>query len=324
MSSNSVTASAPGKLMLLGEHAVVYGYPCIVTAVDQRMRVAVQRTDASLFHLLAPDVKIDAYQKPIDTLQQGDIPKGARFIEQALAFYRDAHPFSGGIHVTTSSEFSSLFGFGSSSASTVAFLTSLDGAMGTKLSPRAIFDLAYTTVLAVQGKGSGFDVASAVWGGTMHYVRGGEVVEPLPDHAFTIIVGYTGVKADTVSIMTRVAEKAQVNQARVDTLYKHMGKLVRQAVDAYSQHDWARFGQLMDEDQVLLKDLGVSSEVIDRLILSAKKGGALGAKLSGAGVGDCMIALGSPETALSISSAIADAGGTVLSARVHAQGARVE
>ena len=320
----SVTASAPGKLMLLGEHAVVYGYPCIVTAVDQRMRATVERRDDPIFALAAPDVKIDAYEKSINALLVGDIPKGARFIEQALVFYREVHPFGGGLHVTTSSDFSPLFGFGSSSASTVAFLKAIDGLMKTNLNERAIFELAYKTVLAVQGKGSGFDVASATWGGTLHYARGGEIAETLADYPYTLIVGYTGVKADTVSIVTRVAEEATKDQARVDGLYRQMGELVVKAHEAFLAEDWVLFGGFMDEDQILLSDLGVSSDILDRLIVASKNAGALGAKLSGAGIGDCMIALGTPETEKDIAAAITSAGGTVLPVRVHAEKASVE
>ena len=317
----TVTASAPGKLMLLGEHAVVYKHPCIVTAVDQRMRATVEHISDPVFELTAPDVKLDKYTKPIADLMKGETPKGARFVEQALSFYHEKYSFDGGIRVTTSSDFSPLFGFGSSSASTVAFLKALDGVCGTGLDARGIFDLAFKTVLAVQGKGSGFDVASAAWGGTLHYARGGEVAEPLPDHPFTLIVGYTGVKADTVSIVTRVAEEAKKNQARVDGLYASMGELVTRARAAFINQDWVQFGRLMDEDQLLLSELGVSSEILDRLIAAARGAGALGAKLSGAGVGDCMIALGTPETAQAITDAITNAGGTVIPARVHAPAA---
>src|SRR5258708_16983686 len=118
-----ITVSAPGKLMLFGEHAVVYGKPCIVTACDQRMKVTVELLDKPLFQLNAPDVQIENYQKPIAQLGKGDIPKGAKFVEIALYnFYND---YKGGIRIITKSEFSSQFGFGSSSASTVCTVKAL-------------------------------------------------------------------------------------------------------------------------------------------------------------------------------------------------------
>jgi mevalonate kinase len=121
-----------------------------------------------------------------------------------------------------------------------------------------------------------------------------------------------------------VAEEAKKDQARIDNLYANMGQLVVEAKKAFLLKDWEALGARMDDDQELLKALGVSSDILDRLIVAAKSGGALGAKLSGAGGGDCMIALGTPDTAAAIASAIAAAGGTVLPVRVHAEGARVE
>src|SRR3989344_1005447 len=82
--NNSITVSAPGKLMLLGEHAVVYGRPCIVTAVGQRMKATVELTNEPIFHLNAPDAQVENYTKPMSELGKGDISKGAKFVEIAV------------------------------------------------------------------------------------------------------------------------------------------------------------------------------------------------------------------------------------------------
>ena len=81
---NKVTISAPGKLMLLGEHAVVYNHPCLVTAVDQRMRATAEILDVLEFQLDAEDVNVLGYKKPLSELGVGDIPKGAKFVEIAI------------------------------------------------------------------------------------------------------------------------------------------------------------------------------------------------------------------------------------------------
>ena len=81
---NKITVSAPGKLMLLGEHAVVYNHPCLVTAVDQRMRATVEVLGVPEFQLEAEDVKVTGYKKPLGELGVGDIPKGAQFVEIAI------------------------------------------------------------------------------------------------------------------------------------------------------------------------------------------------------------------------------------------------
>src|SRR6185369_13396154 len=121
----SITVSAPGKLMLFGEHAVVYNHPCLVTAVDQRMRVTIEVLENFTFHLDAPDVRVVDYKKPMNELGKGEIPKGAQFIEIAVKNFVEKYGLQSGLHIKTKSEFSSQFGFGSSSAATVCVMKAL-------------------------------------------------------------------------------------------------------------------------------------------------------------------------------------------------------
>ncbi|KKQ37462.1 MAG: Mevalonate kinase, partial [Candidatus Levybacteria bacterium GW2011_GWC2_37_7] len=99
--NKKIIVSAPGKLMLLGEHAVVYNHPCLVTAVDQRMRATVETLDTLEFQLDAEDVKVTGYRKPLSELGVGDIPKGAKFVEIALKNINEKYPLKSGIRITT-------------------------------------------------------------------------------------------------------------------------------------------------------------------------------------------------------------------------------
>lgn len=319
-----IKISAPGKLMLLGEHAVVYGHPCIATAVDQRMKATVTHLEEPIFELEAADVDVQAYKKPLTEIGKGDIPKGAKFVEIALQNFLQKYPIKGGVRVKTSSEFSSLFGFGSSSASTVCALKAFSELFAVKLTPKELFDIAYKTVLDIQGKGSGFDVAAAIYGGTFYFVTGGKVIEPLAIKELPMIVGYTGVKADTTTLIKQVAEKKEKNPEKVERVFQAITKLVEEVKQKMLEGDWERVGKLMDFNQEYLRDLGVSSEKLEALISAAKKAGAWGAKLSGAGGGDCMIALGPNEKREAIQKAIADAGGQVIDVRLNAEGVRIE
>lgn len=321
---SKITVSAPGKLMLLGEHAVVYNHPCLATAVDQRMKLAVEILDVFEFQLEAEDAKVTAYKKPLTGLEKGDIPKGAKFIEIAVKNINDKYPLKTGLKITTTSEFSSQLGFGSSSASTVCTVKAVSEILGLNLSNKEIFDLSYKTVLDIQGKGSGFDVAAAVYGGTLYFVTGGKVIEPLNIKSLPLIVGYSGVKADTVTLMNRVKESFANRQDRLTEIYNSIEVLVNDAKIALLKKDWKKFGGLMNENQKYLQELGVSIEKLDNMIDGALKVGAYGAKLSGAGGGDCMIVLHSVQGKRNIQKAIEKAGGEVIKVKTNAQGVRIE
>lgn len=326
-----ITVSAPGKLMLLGEHAVVYGQPCIVTAVGQRMKATVELTDEPIFQLDAPDVQVTDYKKPMNQLGTGDIPKGAKFVEIALYNFYDAVASSaynntkkGGIKITTSSEFSSQFGFGSSSASTVCVIKALSEITGAKLGSKSIFDLAYKTVLDIQGKGSGFDVAAAVYGGTLYFVTPGKTIEPLNIDSLPLIVGYSGIKADTVTLVNLVLEKAKKYPEVIETIYDNIGKLVEQAKLALLSKDWTSLGELMNFNEGYLSALGVEGKKLADMIYGARDAGAYGAKLSGGGIGDCMITLAPADKVNTVKDGIISAGGQVIEVEANVEGARVE
>lgn len=321
---HSITVSAPGKLMLLGEHVVVYNRPCLVTAVGQRMRTTVELTTDPTFLLDAPDVKVTDYAKPMSELGKGEIPKGAQFVELAVKNFTEKYPFKGGLKITTQSEFSSQFGFGSSSASTVCVIKGLAELTNIKLSEKELFDLAYKTVLDIQGKGSGFDVAAAIYGGTLYFVTGGKMIEPIELDELPLVVGYTGIKADTVTLIKAVAEKASRHPELIDTIYTQIGKIVDAAHVAMQAKTWSLVGELMNFDQGMLEALGVNSLKLTTLIHSARDAGAYGAKLSGAGVGDCMIALVSDDKREAVEKAITEAGGQVIPVRTSVEGVRIE
>ena len=319
-----VTVSAPGKLMLFGEHAVVYGRPCIVTAVNQRMKATVELTDEPIFQLNAPDVQVESYKKPMSNLGQGDIPKGAKFVEIAVKNYLSFLLVKPGVKITTSSEFSSQFGFGSSSASTVCVIKALSDITKVNLDNKAIFDLAYKTILDIQGKGSGFDVAAAVYGGTLYFVTGGKVIKPLKINNLPLIVGYSGIKFDTVRLIDEVAKKAKKYPSVVDNIYNQIGKLVDFARKAILKNDFATLGELMNFNEGYLSSLGVEGKKLSDMIYAAIDAGAYGAKLSGAGIGDCMIALAPKNKVQAVKNGITSAGGQVIDIKTNVEGVRIE
>lgn len=320
----AITVSAPGKLMLMGEHAVVYGRPCIVTAVGQRMKATVSFSDDSEFQLEASDVQVINYRKPLLDIGKGNIPKGAQFVELAIKNFHDRYPIKRGIKVEIVSGFSSKLGFGSSSASTVCVLKALSELTGKGLDNKTIFDLAYKTILDIQGKGSGFDVAAAIYGGTLYFVTGGKVIEPLGIDELPLIIGYSGIKADTVSLINSVSEKAKKNPEEVEHVYNEIEKLVQKGKEALTSKNWREFGALMNKNHEYLQKLGVSTKKLDNMVEEANKAGAFGAKLSGAGGGDCIVGLCLLESREKVQKEIDYMGGKVININTNVQGTRIE
>src|SRR3972149_7228181 len=156
-----VIVSPPGKLMVMGEHAVVYGPPCIVTAVDRRLVVTAQDDTGESDVIEAPQVT--------DT----------RFIRRALHDTKVAFGSRRSVRLLTESSFSNSYGFGSSSAVVAATIRAICALFGQTIEKRRLFDMAYRIVLSVQGVGSGFDVAAAVYGGSLYFRTGGAEITPL-------------------------------------------------------------------------------------------------------------------------------------------------
>lgn len=320
-----IEVSAPGKLMLFGEHAVIYHRPCIVTAVDQRMGVLLEFTSKDKLEISAPDVNVIGYTKDLNVLNRnGRVPKGVRFLEMAVKNFFEKYEVKSGLKIKTKSEFSSEFGFGSSSAVTVAVLKGLSKLFRIRISNRQLFDLAYKTVLDVQGVGSGFDLAAAIWGGTVYFVTGGKKIIPLKVKKLPLVIGYTGIKADTPTLVHQVAGLYKTHRKLVDRVFDAIAFLTQEAKRTLLKSELQRLGGLMNLDQGLLDALGVNTKELSDLIFAAREAGALGAKLSGAGGGDCMIALSPEKKKKRVARAIKKAGGTVLKVKPNAGGVKVE
>lgn len=320
-----VKVSSPGKLMLMGDHAVVHDRQCLVTAVNQRLWVTIEETSQTGEILIdAPDVGLDQF---VVSLKQGeltDLPKAAKFVVQAIRNFDQFHPVKTGLHLTTASDFNATFGFGSSSAVTVASIKALAELQQLALSEAQLFKLAYQTVLDIQGVGSGFDLAAAIWGGTLLFSTGGKEIRPLVVKNLPLVVGYTGVKADTATLVKQVGGFLSAAPELVTPIFDTIQESVIQAEQDLEETNWAHLGQLMNLHQGLLNALGVSSPELERLVFAARSAGAYGAKLSGAGGGDCMIALVDNKTRSVVEEAIQTAGGQVLPVELSAPGIKVE
>jgi mevalonate kinase len=316
-----IKVSAPGKLMLFGEHAVVHNRPCIVTSADHRISLSVEKRKDKKIIIRAPDLLLKDY-----VLSHGEksYPKEVSFILIAIENFFGKYQSKSGLNIKTKSEFSEKVGLGSSSAVTVATIKALSQIFDVSIKEKEIFDLSYKTVLDVQGIGSGFDVAVATYGGVLYFVTGGKTIQQIDVKNISLIVGYTGIKADTPTLVKMVNKKLLKEPERINNIFDEIEGIVDLARSELENQNWKEVGKLMNKNQELLRQLGVSSKELENLITSALDVGAYGAKLSGAGGGDCMIAIAKEGNEDNIKRAIQKSGGIIIETKIPAEGVRVE
>lgn len=319
-----VTTSAPGKLVLFGDHAAVYGYPCLVTAVDLRYYVTVEHSGESGILIETPALKTQGKIRHFSLNENTDeSPKETAFVEAAIREFVKAYPPESGIRITTDGPVIT-FGLGSSSAITVATIKALAALNRVELTPRQIFDLSYTAVIKVQGTGSGVDVAAAIYGGTIYYVKNHAKLETLTTQPLPILIGYSGEKVQTTNYIAQVKILQKAHENIINPVFSVMETIVEEAKTALIAGDWQIVGELANIHQGLLDALGVTTPQLFLPIYAARTAGAWGAKLSGAGGGDCMFTLVANDKRSAVANSIQQAGGKIVELPTAAQGVRVE
>jgi len=316
-----VKASAPGKLMLFGEHAVIYDRPCIVASVEHRISVSIEKRNDNNLILTAPEFNIE--NKNISDLEKTHLKK-VSFILTAIRNFFQKYDLKSGLDIETQSEFSDKIGLGSSSAAVVSVIKGLSELFKIKMNEKDIFDLSYQTILDVQGLGSGFDVAAAVYGGILFFKTAGKAIKTINPQNIPLVIGYTGIKADTPTLVKMVREKRKKEPNEINNIFNEIEKIVSLARVEIENQNWKKTGELMNLNQNLLRKLGVSSKELEDLIKASLGAGAYGAKLSGAGGGDCMIAITNKNSLENVKNAIKKAGGIVINAKIPVKGVKLE
>lgn len=282
--SPSIIASAPGSLMLLGEHAVLHGRRALVLAVNQRLRVTlVPRADDRL------EIE-SALGRHATTLRECTPHPQFRFILEAIRRHAAACP--SGFTLRVESEFSHTIGFGSSAAVTAATVAVLREVAGLPRDLAAIRDEGIAVVRAVQGRGSGADVAASVHGGIVCYRAEPREVERLPA-PFRFCAVYSGYKTPTPEVIRRVELSWAERPDELRTLYDRMEDVVAAGRAALHAQDPAALGAALNEGQSLMEALGVNTPKLAAIVAALRADpGIHGAKISGSGLGDCAIGLG--------------------------------
>ncbi|MBU2546018.1 MAG: mevalonate kinase [Gammaproteobacteria bacterium] len=283
-----ITVSAPGSIMLFGEHAVLHGTPAVVAAIDERVRVTLTPcSDASvnisskLFETIETDI---SHLNVIESIHK------ARFVHAAIQLFKDQIP--SGFHLEIVSAFSDQMGLGSSAAVTVAVVGAFQQWLVGHLDLYAIFKKSRAVIHAVQGIGSCSDVAASTFGGILCYQPDPFSVEKIVANPSLHLI-YSGYKTPTVEVVRQVEARVKEEPEFMRRLFQRIGAYTVLGAKYLQQADWKRLGRVFTKHQQLQKKMGVSDTTLDALIANAMaQPGVFGAKISGAGLGDCIVVLG--------------------------------
>ncbi len=297
-----VESSAPGKVILFGEHAVVYGKPAIAVPVTE-VQVIVTAEPAPLgsgLTLVASNLEksIRLSKAPRDE----PLAAAARLTLARLAVSEpDAT-------LIISSTIPIASGLGSGTAVSTALIRALASFLGHTLETSAVSALAFEIEKIHHGTPSGIDNTVVAYEQPVYFVREQPIQRLNVDTPFTLLVGDTGVRSSTKKTVGRVRRGWKRDPARYDALFDQIGDIVDQARQAIETGDVNALGPMMDDNHERLIKLGVSSPELDTLVEAARFAGAMGAKLSGAGRGGNMIALVEDDVAEEVTEALLEAG----------------
>ena len=285
------TWSAPGKVFLFGEHAVVYGKPGIAMAIKPRVMVTVRETR---YH-----------QKP-----------NSPYIAECFRLM----DVKGSVYVR--SQLPSSSGLGSSAAVTVATLCAINDEFGLEKTRAEIADLAHQVEMSAQnGRASATDTYVSTFGG-MVLVRGNEKRRLLPPQNFSLVIGNTLVSHSTSEMVGKVAELRKNSPDIANPILDSIAAITMRAT--YNLDNQKELGNLMNMNHALLDALGVGHPVLSKLVLAARSAGAHGAKTTGAGGGGCMYAICSKGARNRVAGAIEGCDARAIITTIDTEGARKE
>jgi mevalonate kinase len=295
-------ASAPGKIILFGEHAVVYGHPALAVPVTQ-VHADVQVSGSSRAGLWIDAPNIDLHAE-LTTLP---IEHPLAAVVHNLFFILGINPFPS-LNLRINSTIPVASGLGSGAAVSVALIRAISTYIGHPLSDEQVNELAFEIEKLHHGIPSGIDNTVITYARPVYFVKGRppetfKVMEP-----FLIVIGDTGVAALTKESVGDVRNMWLEDKGRWETVFNKVGEIVNQARITIERGKTKELGKLMDQNHALLQEMTVSSPELDKLVQAARTAGALGAKLSGGGRGGNMIALVNPETAETVGKSLTESG----------------
>lgn len=306
-----ISCSAPGKVYLFGEHAVVYGETAIACAVELRTRVRAELNDSIIIQSQIGRTGIDFEKHPYIS-SVIEIMKG-------MAQIKGTEPIKG-VFLEIDSDIPVGSGLGSSAAVTIACIGALNELFGCGLSLEEIAKTGHEIEIRVQGAASPTDTYVSTFGGVVTIPERRKL--RIPDCG--IVIGDTGIFSSTKELVANVKKLRESYPELIEPLMASIGRISKIGESLVMAGDYPSVGRLMNVNQGLLDALGVNILELSRLIYSARKAGAYGAKITGAGGGGCMVALTATDMCMQVAKAMSEAEGRVIITKPTEQGLKFD
>lgn len=306
------SGSGFGKVIVFGEHFVVHGVPGIVSAIDSTTDVTVKKTGNKIvIRDERKTAKGYSQEKKLQQLESIDRMLKKMGISKEIA-----------LEIWIGGTLPGFSGLGASAASSVAIARAIAEELNMQFSDEQINSIAYEGEKAYAGTPSGIDNTAATFGGLLWFKKNkngnsDEIEQLRIREPIDIIIGSTGIVANTKAMVEGVTERKAKNPEKYVELFRQAEELAFTGKRALLDFNLEVVGNLMNKNHSLLKQIGVSHRVLDHLVDIARDQGAYGAKLTGGGGGGCMTALTPGKTLQNrVAQAIIKEGYEVLTTRI--------
>jgi len=284
----AITCKSPGKTILFGEHAVVYGFPAIAVPIDAvHLKVSILGAPdqpAGVIRIRNNDTGEDVLLSELPEQN----PVKAAILFTAASLNIDRFPAA---TINISSTIPVASGLGSSAALAVALVRGFSQFLGFNLSNERVNNLAFEVEKIHHGTPSGIDNSVVAFNQPLYFVKGQPLEFLVFKKPLTLVVADSGIRSLTREVVAEVRNRKEQHPDSITPLLSRIGGIAETAKEELREMDLAAIGDLMNENHRLLIELDVSCPELDKLVQAARQAGALGAKLCGSGKGGNMVAL---------------------------------
>lgn len=302
------SATAPAKLILLGEHAVVYGRPALAVPIHALEVRAEVRPSTTPLVIRSRFPNGDAAEERVVDLATAPASDPLAAAARSALERAGRHDLPEWL-IEVSSTIPESRGLGSSAAVAVALVRAVGRACDAAFGTRTEAELAFQAERCTHGTPSGIDNTVCAWARPLRFAAGEGTLLTIAT-PLTLVVADTGQRAATREIVAGVGARRQRRPTVYEDWFDRIGRLIDDATRALASGELVRLGWILNSNHLILQALRVSTPQLDRLVSTARRSGALGAKLSGAGGGGVVVALVKPALADGVVAALQGAGAT--------------